>query len=98
MEIKQPIWHLKKIVCPVCDGQGRLEFSACPNCHLIVLVCEEEGSVFIDLNIATLTNVFGNIFNENLICPNCEKVEIQNFVNATSSQIRNLGFSEKEYE
>ncbi len=98
MEVSQPIWYLKKTDCPVCNGQGRLEFSACPDCHTIILICEEEGSIFTNLNLQTLSNVFGNLFDKDLVCPNCKKVEIQSFLSATSSQIKGLGLSEKEYK
>lgn len=56
MRIRPPEWGLRA-VCPVCH-QGSSVLVACPNCEQVVVICEEEGTAFIDTRaVSTLVAV-----------------------------------------
>jgi hypothetical protein len=47
MNIIAPVWKLRGL-CPVCEQGNCLAFVSCTRCGHLLIVCEEEGSVFGD--------------------------------------------------
>jgi hypothetical protein len=85
-------WELRS-TCPCC-GQGGLVFSSCPKCHHVVLACAEVGTIFPDPRdlSRTLRPSAG------AQCPSCGSASVVEFENATSEQIKALGFTPDQYE
>src|SRR5690606_20248087 len=55
MKVRAPVWRLRTS-CPVCLQGECLLFLACGSCGHVVLICEEEGSAFLDpRNVASTT-------------------------------------------
>jgi hypothetical protein len=92
MQIDPPAWWLNR-PCPVCDQGSCLVLVACPNCRAIIVVCDEEGSVFPDPRNLDPISALG----AEDPCPSCGKVAANAFVLATSDQITEAGFVWGEY-
>ena len=45
-EFMPPYWMLATERCRCCGAQGELEFSTCPACGFVVLICAEIGTVY----------------------------------------------------
>lgn len=90
MNIIPPIWKLRAL-CPVCE-QGRcLVFVSCPRCSHLLLVCEEEGSVFGDPRTLEPQSFPP-------CCPACGQMNADNFPPASDVAIRENGFTVVDYE
>lgn len=89
MKLHPPSWHLNAN-CPCC-GQGSLEFSTCPTCGLVVLICSEIGAVFSISGRQCGPRIDGSVSDEKT-CGNCLKSTYLEFRSLTSDEIRALGF------
>ena len=49
MKITRHIIYLKKL-CPVCQQGISLFPCYCPVCNCIIVICDEEGTIFTDIN------------------------------------------------
>jgi len=67
-------------------------FSSCPQCRHVLLVCAEVGTVFPDPHDLTQALADG------ARCPSCGSVPVLDSVDATSDQIKALGFTSDQYE
>jgi hypothetical protein len=94
MKIGTPTWWLKIPWCPCgeCD-QGGLRFAACPQCRCVLLICDDAVTSFSDLRNLSQ----GRCYDRNARCPECGKVNRAEFRNATSDEIRAVGFVSGEY-
>ena len=90
MNISDPFWSLKQ-ECPYCRQGSSLVFVKCPNCGTIIVVCEEAGCFF-----PNPKNLHENPVDDK--CPNCHKINIDDFHRASSDEILALGFTNSEYE
>jgi hypothetical protein len=97
VNIVPPTFSLKHERCPVCEGEGALCFFACPACSRLVLVCDEEFSVFAELRSAN-RQFYCEITDSACLCPGCGQAPITLFREATSEQILGAGFCRDEYE
>lgn len=97
MKIITPIFSLRSPRCECCSNQGALCFSTCPNCGKIVLVCDEVGTTFFDLNNLNKA-IYDGLNDPSCICPQCKQVHIDSFRNSTGEEIQAIGFSTSEYE
>lgn len=97
MELTSPIWNLKSPRCPCCEGEGALCFSSCPSCGCVVLVCDEVGSVFPNLQDLTRA-ACGAVDDGSVLCPSCEQTAVSDFRHSTSEEVQRLGFGVGEYE
>lgn len=88
MEVHPPAWYLNAR-CPCCD-QGTQEFSTCPTCGLVVLICGEIGEVF-GISGRQCGPIIGSIDNEQT-CQSCSTSAYFDFRRSTSEEIRALGF------
>src|SRR5207247_10587588 len=93
VKVSSPTWELCS-PCPCC-GQGGLEFSSCRRCHNVVLICAEVGTVFPDPHDLTCT--LAQSSNDEVKCPSCGSASVADYENATSDQIRALGFTPDQY-
>jgi hypothetical protein len=91
MEIRNPTWRLADR-CPACE-QGTLVLRVCPDCSLLLVICEDEGAVF--RNPRNLQEVFD--YPRGDLCPSCGKVSLDRFADATDIQIQNWGLRAGEY-
>ncbi len=91
MEIRNPTWRLTDR-CPACE-QGTLVLRACPECHLLLVICEDEGAVF--RNPRNLLEVFD--YPRGQLCPSCGRVSLDCFPPATDVQIQSSGLRPGEY-
>jgi len=85
MKVGSPVWHLK-ITCPCC-GQGNPMLISCPTCEHVAAACEEVGNIFLDPRDLTGNLCTGGI----ATCPSCGTRDLQEFVPASSLQIRKAG-------
>lgn len=92
MQIRPPTWELAS-VCPCCD-QGGLTFSSCPRCQHVLLICAEVNTVF--PHPRDLTRSFEGELGVQR-CPACASTTLEDYVPATSEQIKALGFAPGEY-
>jgi hypothetical protein len=96
MNISRPIWYLK-IACPICEQGSALVILSCPNCKNLIVECEEEGSLFLNVNnILSETAISQDKSNE--CCPQCKKCKLSEFRIADDNEIRNHGLTQSEYE
>ena len=88
MQIDPPTWYLNQ-ECP-CRGEVGPDFSTCPTCGFVVLVCGELGTVYevSDKRCGSVLAPFG----AEGTCPKCGASEYSNFRNSSSDEIRALGF------
>lgn len=93
-QIQPPTWRMRGL-CPVCEQGSSLAFMACPLCARLVILCEEEGSVFLDpKSLLPLPGVDGS----NALCPGCRQRRIAEFAPASDVTIRAQGFTAADYE
>lgn len=97
MNIARPEWHLQNVPCPCsCGGQGALLFLVCPHCSLVVLACDEVGTIFPNpLNLKTGPQL--SRVHENNLCPGCISITLPDFESANSDQIQAAGFKVGDY-
>ena len=88
MQIDPPTWYLNQ-KCP-CGGEFGPDFSTCPSCGFVVLICGEDGTVFeiSDKRCGAMLGQFGS----GGVCPKCGVSKYSSFRNSSSGEIRALGF------
>jgi hypothetical protein len=94
MEIRKPVWQLKKR-CPHCN-QGELVFITCPGCKKIMLQCSELGTIFTDPRDLSSNQEMTN--KPNSPCPACDEPNLDSFPASTTDEIVTSGFTADEYE
>jgi hypothetical protein len=95
METNKPVWRLKK-PCPCCE-QGGLVFSTCPACGHVLLICEEQGTVFPETRDLSRDPI-GEVDDPSTVCPACHNVALSEFRDSTGDEVQQLGFHPGEYE
>jgi hypothetical protein len=88
MQIDPPNWYLNQ-ECP-CRGEAGPDFSTCPTCGFVVLICGELGIVY-EISDKRCGAVLARFGTEGT-CPKCAASEYSNFRNSSSDEIRSLGF------
>jgi hypothetical protein len=85
IKVVPPTWYLK-VLCPCC-GQGHPVLISCPGCGYVAAWCDELGNAFLNPNdlLASLT------WDEAARCPACGARSLEEFVLASSLQIRKAG-------
>jgi len=85
MKVVPPTWYLK-VLCPCC-GQGHPVLISCPGCGYVAAWCDEFGNPFLIPNdlLESLTR------DEAARCPACSARSLEEFVLASSLQIREAG-------
>jgi len=91
MNITAPIWKLRK-PCPVCEQGDCLAFVSCQQCGHLLIVCEEEGSVFGDPRALEPQQGFPTC------CPTCGGMGVESFPPASDAAIREKGFTVADYK
>ena len=74
--------------CPCdCDENGALAYLACPSCRKVVLVCDEIGNVFDNLEhpLDSLPLVIWRKTGQ--FCPQCSKVLLADFEAASEADL-----------
>jgi hypothetical protein len=94
MKIVASVWHARRN-CPVCEQGNSLAFRSCPRCALVIVLCEEEGSVF--PNPRALDAPAQGLGSETA-CPSCGEVKIGDFPPTTAQQLQELGLGLADYE
>jgi hypothetical protein len=92
--IRPPTWT-KRGLCPVCQQGNSLAFMACPLCAKLIIVCEEEGSVFLNVR-DPLPSPGLDASTDN--CSGCGLTRIADFVPASDEAIQSHGFAPADYE
>jgi hypothetical protein len=94
VEVRRPTWRLRG-PCPVCGQGSCLAFFSCPSCARLVVICEEEESVFLDPR-----NLFAEagVASDEALCPACGQRRLAEFVAASDTTIRSAGFTSSDYE
>ena len=85
--------------CPCdCDENGALIYLRCPGCANIILLCDEIGNVFDNLDdpLASLPLVIWRSSGQH--CPGCQTVLLTNFELATDQDLTRLGIGPDKYE
>ncbi|WP_179469433.1 hypothetical protein [Mycolicibacterium vinylchloridicum] len=87
MYIEPPRWFLTAH-CPACE-EGELEFSTCPTCGLVVLICNELNDV-----VGISGQKCGPVLSYGCqqTCQNCRISTYYDFRRSSSEEIRALGF------
>ena len=93
VKVGSPNWELRA-PCPCC-GQGGLVFSTCPQCHHVLLICAEVGTVFPDAH--DLSRTLRVPAKGDVRCPSCGGTSLRDYRKATSDEIRALGFTPNQY-
>lgn len=93
MEFRKPTWRLRAL-CPVCSQGSCLALVSCPTCSHLAVVCEEEGSVFLDPK--TLAPASGTC--DDLTCPSCAGPRVSEFATATDTRVQASGLTVADYE
>jgi hypothetical protein len=88
VQIDPPTWNLNR-GCP-CGGEFGPEFSTCPTCGFVVLICGELGTVY-EISDKRRGDVLG-LFGGEGTCLRCGVTEYSSFRNSSSDEIRGLGF------
>lgn len=91
MNIIAPVWKLRRL-CPVCEQGSCLAFVSCTRCSHLLLVCEEEGSVFGDPRALECHQSLSPC------CPVCGQTGADNFPPASDLVIRENGFTAADYK
>lgn len=91
MEIRKPVWYLKKL-CPECEQGDSLILVKCPQCGKILVQCDEELTVFLDYKNVSKKNIYSG-----KLCPKCNKAKIDTFIPLDAEEIQSLGFSKEDY-
>ena len=90
-------WQFKDEYCPCsCGGHGELCFATCPGCGLVVLICEELGTVYAGIRQRPL-KPYGHEWVDDCMCPRCRRVALGAFDYSTSEEIRGAGIKKSEY-
>lgn len=97
MQVNQLTWHLRSPRCECCSGQGALCFSTCPECGAVVLVCDEVGTVYLELGNFD-EGVYGGLDDPSCVCPVCRTVEVNRFRSSKSAEIQARGYDVSQYE
>ena len=79
----------------MCEQGGCLALYACPACARVIVICDEEDSVFLDYK-----NLLASIVAEPALtlCPACGQRGIGEFVDATDTAIQSAGLTASDYE
>jgi len=95
MKIAEPKWKLNKI-CPVCEQGDALTFLACPKCGMVVLACEEEGTLFPDpTNLEKTASWSCDVWQTtHTRCPHCNEINDYRF--PKGEEIQAIGFKPEE--
>lgn len=98
MKITRHIIYLKKL-CPVCQQGMSLFPCYCPICNCIIVICDEEGTIFTDINNIIEENTLDQLFpyDKEVMCPSCGKVPLVKFKDIEKENILKLGFHESEF-
>lgn len=91
--ITRAVWR-RPDHCRVCGQGDALTFRACTKCGHLLLMCEEEGTVFLDPHRIDEPSLVGT---ESGMCPTCRAVPLHDFGNAAWEQIQAAGFQPGEY-
>ena len=93
MQVRSPVWTLKEL-CAACGQCLCLVFVAYPGCGRLAIVCDEEGSVFVNPpDLASLPHDPATA-----ACPGCNRHLVASLPPATDVSIRAAGFDVTEYE
>jgi hypothetical protein len=96
---KPDIFIVRGKRCPcICDENGVLVFLACPNCGRLILVCDEVGNAFDNLDNLLNSNPLVVSPHSEQNCPQCEQAPLNSFRLAEETDLRKAGISEKRYE
>jgi hypothetical protein len=81
-----------------CDGNGVLVYLSCPKCEKVVLVCDEIGNVFdnIDDPLASSPLVIWRSAGQR--CSGCHEVLLADFRISTEHDLTGLGLGSDEVE
>ena len=79
----------------MCEQGKSLAFHRCQNCGVLVLICEEEGSVFTNPRQIEAPPQSTRFSGEG--CPQCGVTQIASFEPATPEQLVHAGYGEGEY-
>ena len=90
VSIKASSWHLVAH-CPVCEQGDCLLLCTCPRCSRLLVMCEEDDTVFPDPRDLALT------FTISTACPFCGGAELKAFAPADWKEIQHAGFEPGEY-
>jgi hypothetical protein len=90
LKIVSPSWTLRS-PCPCCGHE--LVFSTCRHCTHVLLVCAELETIFPDPH--DLSRTLAQPYDA-AQCPTCA-APVRDYEDATSDQIRALGFTPDEY-
>jgi hypothetical protein len=93
VDIRKPTWWLRAL-CPVCSQGCCLALVSCPHCNHVVVVCEEEGSVFLDPR----TLAPANRASDEILCPQCARHRLSDFAPAMDQTIEAFGLTAADYE
>ena len=94
MKIDKPNWY-SAALCPICEQGQSLAFHKCPNCGILVLICDEEGSVFNNPREIAAPPQSSRFSGE--ACPGCGAIHIASFEPATADDIVLAGYKAGEY-
>ncbi len=83
--------------CPICEQGSSLILLSCPNCYGLVAACDEDGSLYSDLqNIAQMNSSTCDVWlSATTSCPHCKTISL--FDHATSEQLINYGLRPSQY-
>jgi hypothetical protein len=88
MQIDPPTWYLNHDCA--CGAEYGPDFSTCPTCGFVVLICGELGTVF-EISEKRCGAVLGQFGSEDA-CPKCGVSKYSSFQTSSSDEIRALGF------
>jgi hypothetical protein len=94
MELNPPVWLLPND-CSVCHQGSALVLSVCLACNHLLVICDEEGSVFpnprqLEAHGHPLTHI-------GTTCPTCSTTPISSFRAASDQDLTRAGFKPGEY-
>jgi endogenous inhibitor of DNA gyrase (YacG/DUF329 family) len=93
VRVVPPTWWMRR-ECPSCGQGSSLAFMSCPGCGRLIVVCQEEGTVFPEPRDLSVT-AEGDF--SSAICPGCER-PVTDFAEATDAAIPSAGFTAADYE
>jgi hypothetical protein len=91
--IKTSTWQRPEL-CPISHQGSALTSKSCPTCAGVILICEEEGSVFEDPHRLDLPSRLRADVDQ---CPSCNNAALVAFQHATWEQVQKIGFSPGQY-
>lgn len=91
--------HVKGSSCPcgACEGAPLL-LICCPKCRVIVGVCEEVGTIFVDPRVPDPNSYLSWLDFEGDRCVACNESKYCEFGTATANDVKIAGFSSDELE